>query len=76
MTPEQRRESIYKLINSALSGGLVFFGTFVGADFRFTWTGIGVSLATSILVALTKFKEYWDGEAGEYSTRLFNIINA
>lgn len=47
----------YNLINSALAGGLVFAGTF--ADGNVTWEGIAMALGTSVIVALTKFRDWF-----------------
>lgn len=71
ITEENKREIFYKLINSFLTGFLVFAGSLTSG---FSWEGIGLGIIASLIVAITKFKEYWDGEAGEYSTKLFNFI--
>lgn len=71
---KENREIMWNLINSLLSGLLVLFGTFVGQNFEFSEKGMFVAAGTAILVALTKFKDYWDGEKGEYSSKCFEIL--
>lgn len=74
VTQQQRKEIFYNIINALLSGVLVFFGTIVGAGFQFTTEGFLVATGVSIIVGVTKFKSYWDGEAGEYVNRSFNFL--
>lgn len=68
----QKQEIIYKIVNSLLAGVLVFLGTCV--DGELTLKGMGISVAASLIIAITKFKEYWDGEESEYSNRLFTFL--
>jgi hypothetical protein len=72
ITPEQRKEIIYNLINAGLAGLLVLLGSFSNGEI----TGKGILFATiaALIVVATKFKEYWDGEANEYTTKLFMFI--
>lgn len=72
---QQKKEIFYNIINSFLSGALVFFGTIVGAGFEFSFKGVCIAFGVAFIVFLTKFKGYWDGEAGEYSKKLFNFVN-
>jgi hypothetical protein len=74
VTSQQRKEIFYNIVNSLISGALVFLGTIVGADFKFTAEGVCVALGVALIVCLTKFKSYWDGESGEYSKNFLNFI--
>lgn len=69
---ENRREIVYNLVNSLLAGGLVFLGSL--ADGNITIKGFLIALIAFLIVAITKFKEYWDGEASEYCKGLLNFI--
>lgn len=62
----------YNIINSLLAGGLVFVGAFV--DGNITLQGCGFALAASLIVAITKFKKYWEGQASEYNMVLLNFV--
>lgn len=68
----ERKEIIWNVINSLLSGGLVFFGALLNGGF--SWRGVGLALAASAVVALTKFKDYWSTEENEYTSKAFQII--
>ena len=52
-----KEEIIYNIINSLLSGFLVFLGAFTTGEIN--GEIIGIALATSLIVAITKFKDYW-----------------
>ena len=73
-TPFEKNKSeiIYNLINSALAGGMVFVGTI--ADGKVTPGEMMASLGAAGVIALIKFKEYWAGEKGEYTSNLFSWI--
>lgn len=68
-----KKEIWYNIINSLLAGGLVFLGAFTTGGV--TFKGVCLAVVTSLIVALTKFKEYWDGEAGEYSQKLLQFVS-
>lgn len=70
---ENKKEIIYNLINAGLAGALVFFGSFVGSN-SFNWAGLGAALIAAMIVIITKFKNYWDGEQKEYCKTMFNFI--
>lgn len=59
-------EIIWNIINSLIAGVLVFAGAIAGAGFKFSSEGFLIALATSLIVALTKFKDYWATQEGEY----------
>lgn len=69
---KNKHEIFYNLINSALAGGMVFVGTI--ADGKVTPGEMLASFGAAGIVALIKFKEYWAGEKGEYSSKLFSWI--
>lgn len=66
-------EILWHLINSFLAGALVFLGSL--ADGEFSVQGLIAALVASLIVAITKLKEYWDGEAGEYSKNAFSFVS-
>jgi hypothetical protein len=55
-----KREIIEKIINSLLAGALVFFGSISAGNIQ--KEQIFISVGTSIVVAITQFKEYWEVE--------------
>lgn len=73
ITVQNKKEIFYNIINSLLAGALVFFGSLTNGQ-GLTLTGILASLGASVVVALAKFKDYWDGKQGEYSRNLAVFI--
>lgn len=69
---KNRKEIFYNVINSLLAGALVFLGTIL--DGELSWNGAMVALIASMIVMITKFKEYWDGEKADYCKCLANFI--
>jgi hypothetical protein len=69
---ENKNEIKYNLVNCALAGGLVLAGSLTSGNL--TIEGVGFALIAALIVCLTKFKSYWDGQANEYSIKLFNFI--
>ena len=67
-----KREIVYNLINSGLAGALVLVGSFASGSI--TWTGLAAAVAASLVVMLTKFKTYWDGEKEEYSYKSNRLL--
>jgi uncharacterized membrane protein len=70
---KNKDEILYNLINSSLAGFLVFLGTCI--DGGITLKGILAAVFAALLVAVTKFKDYWESEKGEYSNKLFTFIS-
>lgn len=66
-----RKEIFYNLVNSGLAGALVFAGSLTNG---FSWEGICAGVVAALIVAITKFKQYWDEEKKEYTNKLFNFI--
>ena len=52
-----KKEIIYNLINSGIAGAVVFAGAMASGGL--TKTGICTAIGASLVVFLTKFKEYW-----------------
>ena len=69
---KNKNEIYYNLINAGLAGGLVLLGSFSDGDI--TLKGFCFAIITSMIVLITKFKEYWNGEANEYISKIFNFI--
>lgn len=63
-------EIIYNVINSGLAGGLVFLGSLTNG---FSFQGLGIGIAAGLIVMVTKFKDYWVTQEGEYITKLFSF---
>ena len=72
ITDENKKEIFYNFINSALAAGLVFVGACVAGNIDAAT--LLAAFGAAAIVFLTKFKNYWDGEAGEYSKKVFNFI--
>lgn len=69
-----KREMIgYHIINSLLAGALVFLGAFT--DGTITRQELIISMGVSLMVALTKFKEFWKTQKGVYRPTLFHFIH-
>lgn len=69
---KNKYEIEWNLINAGLSGLLVLLGAWSGGGL--TWQAVGTAIVAALIVMATKFKNYWDGEKGEYSTKVFNFI--
>jgi hypothetical protein len=74
LSKKEKREIFWNIVNSILSGILVLFGSFIGNNFNFSKEGILASIIISVMVAITKFKDYWDGEKTEYQKRVFHFL--
>lgn len=72
ISEENRKEIFYNVINSLLSGLLVFFGSLTSGNI--TIQGVLFALGTSGAVFIAKFKEYWETEKKDYCKGLFNFI--
>lgn len=71
---QNKHEIIYNLINAGIAAALVMLGSFTSGEINFR--GICFGMIAGLIVLLTKFKEYWDGEKSEYSKKIFNFIGA
>lgn len=66
---KQRKEIFWNAVNSGLAGVLVFLGGI--ANGGLTWKGTGAAVVAALIVAITKFKDFWGREKKEYSKMLF-----
>jgi hypothetical protein len=66
---ENKDEIIFHLINSMIAGALVFLGSLVGTGGEITYTGLLASIFISLLTIVTKFKDYWSSQEGEYTRK-------
>jgi fluoride ion exporter CrcB/FEX len=69
---ENKNEIFYNIINSFIAGALVFLGSV--ADGTITSEGIGVAIIAGLLVAFTKFQQYWKTQESEYSSKIMSFI--
>jgi hypothetical protein len=72
ISDENKKEIFYNIVNSLLAGTLVFLGSISSGNF--TLESLFVALGASLIVAITKFKNYWDSEKKEYSAKFLNFI--
>ena len=68
----QRREIFWNLINSGLAGLLVFAGSLTSG--HLTWSGVGAAALAAVIVAVTRFRDYWSKEESEYSSKIFSFV--
>lgn len=68
----QKKEIIYNVVNSLLAGLLVFLGACTSGGI--TSKGIFAAVVASLVVAVTQFKNYWDSEKKEYSSKIFMLV--
>ena len=68
----------YHLVNAGIAGFICFMGYFVGAGENMTLRGVFVSLAASLIIFATKFRDFWSENENEIllNNRLtfFNFI--
>lgn len=63
---------MWNIINCVLAGILVLLGAC--ADGSITFRGFVVAVVASLIIAITKFRDYWLKEESEYTSRVFNFI--
>ena len=68
----QKKEIIYNIVNAVLAGGLVLLGSLSNGEL--TSKGFCFAAIAAGIVIITKFKEYWEGEQDEYTSKLFNFV--
>jgi hypothetical protein len=68
----KKKEIIYNLINSGLAGFLVLLGAFStgNVDMEAFFTA-GIA---ALIVAVSQFKKYWDGEKVHYQNKIFSFV--
>lgn len=64
----------YHIVNSLLAGALVFLGGFAAGSI--TWETVGLSAAASLVVAITKFKAFWEEKCMKKkgTAKLFSFV--
>lgn len=67
-----KNEILWHLVNSFLAGALVVLGSLAGGDL--TMRGVALGAVAGVVVMVTKLKEYWESERGEYMARMFVFI--
>ena len=73
ISKQNRKEIFYNIINSLLAGFLVFLGACSNGEI--TKSGILASFIAAGIVAVTKFKEYWEDEKKDYSNLTFSFVS-
>lgn len=68
---KQTREIIWNLVNAFLAGILVLLGAFTTGNIN--GESFIAALIASAVVICTQFKNYWDGEKGEFSSKVFSF---
>lgn len=69
---KNKNEILWHLINSGLAGALVVLGSLAGGDL--TFRGVALGVIAGFVVMVTKLKEYWASERGEYCSKAFVFI--
>ena len=71
------KEISWNIVNSLLAGALVFLGGMVGSNGIINIATICAAGLTALIVAVTRFAEYWKSEESEYSdnyNKIFTFI--
>jgi len=63
------KEICWNIVNSLLAGALVFLGGIVGNNGAINTATICAAGLTALIVAVTRFAEYWKTEESEYSDK-------
>jgi hypothetical protein len=61
---DNKHEIYYNMINAGIAGIIALIGSC--ADGNLTSKGVIVALLTGLLVAIIKFRDYWESEKEEY----------
>jgi len=68
----QRKEIMWNLINSTLAGALVLLGNLMSGGI--TIGGVATALGAALVIAITKFKTYWETQEKEYQGKVMVLI--
>jgi len=72
----EKKEIVYHLVNSVLAGSLVFLGGLTSGNI--TLSGVITSIIAAGVVAITKFKQYWESpdatKKNKKGSMLFNFV--
>jgi hypothetical protein len=69
---KQNKEIVWNIVNACLAGLLVLFGNLASGEI--TAKGLLAAFVAFAIVAVTQFKNYWDGEKGEYASKIFTFV--
>jgi len=74
MTPFKvnKNEIIWNLINAGIAGALVLLGSLSTGEFNLK--GLCLAIIAALIIAVTRFRDYWMKEEGEYTTKLFKFV--
>ena len=73
ISQQNKKEIFYNIINALLAGGISFFSALLATG-ELNFKVVVIAFITSALVAIVKFKNYWDGEKKEYQTKIFKFL--
>ena len=62
----------WNIINSLLAGSLVLLGNLTAGELSFN--GICLAIIAGGVVAITKFKTYWEGSNKKGQSKLFSFL--
>lgn len=71
--PSRAKEICYHIVNSLLSGALVLLGAFTTSQ-EINLEGLFFASIMAGIVAITKFKDFWDSEKSEYTHTVFHFV--
>lgn len=66
------KEIIWNIVNSLLAGALVFLGGCAAGDLD--WQVAAAAGVAALVVAVSKFSEYWKKEEAEYQDKISQKI--
>ena len=73
MLQKNKDQIIWNLINCAIAAGISFFSAVVAVG-EIKGSAIFIAAATGMLVAFTKFRDFWGAEEHEYRDKLLNFL--
>jgi len=68
-----KKEIMWNIINSLLAGALVLLGSLTNGNISFQ--SFMIAIVAAGIIAISKFKDYWNLEQSEYSNKIFNFTN-
>jgi hypothetical protein len=73
ITPENKKEIFWNIVNAGITGGISFLSIALATE-EITFKSIIIALGASGLAALILFRDYWETEKPEYSSKLFKFL--
>lgn len=73
VSEENKKEIFWNFINAGIAGAISFFSAIIATG-NIGSKEIFLSVGIASVAALIKFKDYWDGEKGEYTSKLLNFV--